>query len=381
MSTDVEAGDVRIGEGGLLRRFETLAHLTRLRWQLVAVLVVTWAPLVVDALVRTWTGRPVDPIVRDPVLHVQLLIATPVFLFLDQLFPRVCRAVLTQLTALELVPRGAMPRFVGILRSTNRLGDAAWPEVLLALFALALGIGVLLGLVPAGALGRGGPTSAAQVWYAITDLPLFQFLLWRSLWRWLIWVRLLAGLSRIALDLEPTHPDRRGGLGFLRVPSIGYCALLLFAIASVLCAQWSGRFALGATLATFKPLLLLFGTVGTLIAFGPLLLFSGQLRRLRREGTRALGELAMAYGRRFRWRWLARAEDRERFDSGDVEPLVNLAQAYQGAETIRSALFEARDVGVLLVATLLPTVPLMLASIPREEWVSLLQTLTGGRLM
>ncbi|MDQ3363809.1 MAG: hypothetical protein M3680_00050 [Myxococcota bacterium] len=100
---------------------------------------------------------------------------------------------------------------------------------------------------------------------------MFEFLLFRSLWRWAIWVRVLGGLARI--DLDPMHPDRRGGIAFLRLPSIGYCAMLLFTVASVLCAEWHDLAFFGVTLVSFAPLLVLFAAVGTLVAFGPLLLF------------------------------------------------------------------------------------------------------------
>src|SRR5690242_15256568 len=71
------------------------------------------------------------------------------------------------------------------------------------------------------------------------------------------WVRILFGLAWIPLDLVPTHPDRRAGISFLRLPSMGYCALLLFAVASTLCAEWGDRLALGASLSGFTPLLAL----------------------------------------------------------------------------------------------------------------------------
>src|SRR5690606_4354971 len=107
------------------------------------------------------------------------------------------------------------------------------PEALLVLFALGVGVAALGGHLPIRGLSRGelarGDLAPDQIWYALTDLPLFQFLLWRSVWRWAIWVGILVGCSRIELDLVPTHPDRCGGIRVLNLPSIGYCAMLLFA--------------------------------------------------------------------------------------------------------------------------------------------------------
>jgi hypothetical protein len=382
MTTRVETlGEFRIGEGGLLRRFETAARLTRLRWQIVWALAVTWVPVVVLGLLGTRVDGRIDPIVRDGAVHVRLLVAVPAFLFLDQVFPLACRSVLKQLTEQSFVPVMAKPRFDRLLQRATRLGDSAVPEVVLAVLAVCLGSGAFLGIVPARGVPRGGDLSHAQAWYALTAVPLFQFLLWRSLWRWALWARLLAGLSRIDLDLVAPHPDRRGGIGFLRLPSIGYCAMLLFAISSVLCAEWRPRFTIDATLMSFVPLLLLLAVLGMVIAFGPLLPFSLHLGRARRDGLIELGDLAADCGRRFRRRWLAGGERRDLLGSGDVSALADLAPVYrETVERLRFVLFDRRDVVLLLAATLSPVVLLMIASVPAEDWFAVVRLLLGGGL-
>jgi hypothetical protein len=199
-------------------------------------------------------------------------------------------------------------------------------------------------------------------------------LLWRSVWRWAVWVRVLCGLSRIRLELVPTHPDRTGGIRFLRLPSVGYCAVLLFAISSVLSAEWGTRFTLGATLASFKPLLLVFGGVAVCIAYGPLLLFAPQLWRARREGLREVGGLATHSGRLFRSAVLAPA----RVQATSVVELSSIEQTYR--ETVKQltlVLFDRFDLALLLLATLLPVVPVMLMHVPLEDWQEVLSLFSG----
>ena len=371
MADDQAVPDYRIGEGGLLRRFEVVAHLTRLRWQLIWLWGITWLPVMVLGLVL---GRA-EALFRDPAVHVRLLVAAPIFLILDQLFPAVCRYTLAQLLGQGFVPAVAQARVDRVLRSAARLADSLFPEALLALLGLALGVGVLSGVLPVSGLTYRTGLTPDQIWYALTDLPLFQFLLWRSVWRWAIWVRILAGLSLIRLDLVPTHPDRCGGIRFLRLPSVGYCAMLLFAISSVLCAEWGSRFTLGQTLASFKPLLLVFAAVGMLIAFGPLLLFVPQLTRARRHGMLEVGALATFSGRRFR---NALLYPQRPLESSQVQELASLEQTYR--ETVKElsvVLFDRHDLILLLVATLLPVIPVMLMHVPFEDWRELTDLLTG----
>jgi hypothetical protein len=291
------------------------------------------------------------------------------------LFPAICRYTLTQLHEQGFVPPAAEPRVDGLLRGAARLADSSIPEVLLALLGLGLGVATLLGVLPISGLTYRTVLSADQVWYALTDLPLFQFLLWRSVWRWAIWVRILAGLSRIRLLLVPTHPDRSGGIRFLKLPSVGYCAALLFAVSSVLCAEWGNRLTIGATLASFKPLLLVFASVATLIAFGPLLLFAPQLFYARRRGMLELGGVAADSGRAFR---KALRDPTLRLGRRSVHELASLEQTYR--ETVKQLsllLFDKQDMALLLLATLLPLVPVMLLHVPLEDWESVL-ALIGG---
>ena len=86
------------------------------------------------------------------------------------------------------------------------------------------GTGVALHLSPAG-------------WYfAAVSQFVYQFLLYISLWKWFLWAAFLFRLSRLDLQVVPTHPDRHGGLGFL-----GMSPLAIAPTAFVACA------AIGAT--------------------------------------------------------------------------------------------------------------------------------------
>jgi hypothetical protein len=348
--------------------------------QIAVVLGVTWLPVMVLGLVSTLRGH-YEPLLYSPSLHVRLLVAAPVFLFLDQLFPPVCQRMLKQLVAQRFVPDTACPRFERVVHSAKRMGDSPLPELVLAILCVALGIAAAFGMVPGSGLTTRSARSAAQLWYALTDWPLFQFLLWRALWRWLIWVRILVGLSRIPLELLPAHGDQRGGIAFLRIPSVGYCALLLFAVSSVLCVESRFRFTGGASLSAFLPLLLIFYLVGLVIALGPLLLFLPQLILARRRGLEQYSILSASYCRKFEEQWLRPGAPQSLVGAPDTAPLAELAMSFRDTvDKLYLLLVYRRDLYVLLAATLLPMVPIMLASVHGEEWNELLELFSGGVL-
>lgn len=358
---------------------EQAAHLTGVRRQIVAAVSLAWLPLLVLGSVAELRSGQLEPVIRNLSVHVRLLIATPVFLVLDHMFSRSCRAALSELVVESFVPPDAERRFERLVRITTRVADSAVPEVVLGAAAAATGLLATFGIVPLGGLARSAPATAAQLWYALVGWPVFQFLLWRSLWRWAVWAAILVGLSRLRLVLVPTHPDRRGGLSFLSQPSIGYCALLLFALSSVLCAEWGSRLTF-ESLKSFEPLVLAFAVAGTLIAFGPLLLFVPQLERARLAGLTRCGGAATEYGRRFERHGL-RPGDAAPSEDGSPVGLALAGDVFRkSVDPMLPILFDARGVVVLLVATLLPVLPVMLVHVPREDWSILLNVVTGGRI-
>lgn len=376
MQVAVEPCDVSLGEGGLMRRLESLCHLTQPPWQILTAVAVTWLPVVLLGMLNEHQLGFRIALLHDPGMHVRLLIATPVLLVLDNLFPRTCKFALADLLRHGVIPQTTRPRFEAMTRNARRLGDWWLPEILLVLAAIGISIASFLEIVPLSRLQAG--RSEAQIWYALVALPVFEFLLLRSLWRWLIWVYVLVSLARMDLDLEATHPDRRGGIWYLRMPSLNYGALLLFAMSSVLCAEWGNRFASVTTVMGFAPMLLSFALIGILVAFGPLLLFVPKLARAKREGLAHLGSIAAGAGRWFRDRWPDPATA-DVVTTDYIQSMASVVSTYRDTVApLNLLLVSKHDLLIVLAATLGPILPVMMVRIPREDWQALLGLFTGG---
>jgi hypothetical protein len=119
--------ECRLGEGGLLRRLEAACRLTRLRSQLVFAVLVTWLPMTLLSLLdQASTGVP-EPLFYDAAMHVRLLVAVPVLLVLDQLFPKVCRDVMELLTSQGFIAPSQCARFERLLARAVRTTDSMLP--------------------------------------------------------------------------------------------------------------------------------------------------------------------------------------------------------------------------------------------------------------
>jgi hypothetical protein len=366
----------QIGEGGALRWLEARCRLTRAGSQITVALALAWLPIAAGGLLHEMTTGQRVGLLHDATVHVRLLVCLPVLVFLDHLFPYECRHVLDQLAQDDYIVDADRERFAQIVRRTVRLGDRWLPEVVIALLVVGAGVGAMSGALPIRAVSAGVGPPFVDAWYAMIALPLCEFLLLRSLWRWAIWGKALWDLSRLRLDLESTHPDRHGGVAFLRKPSVTYCSLLLFASSSALAAEWSARFQF-VTAAAFLPLLFGLALAAMLIAFGPLLLFIPQVYRARRAGLVHLGRIAARNGRWFRKYWMDTGGG-ELLAHSDAEGLEATARVYRDTVKSISLLpFAKRDVLLVIVATLAPMVPLMLLRIPYGEWLAMLAVLKG----
>src|SRR5215510_11378850 len=113
----------------------------------------------------------------------------------------------------------------------------------------------------------------AGVWFGDVSLPLLQFLLLRWYYRLFIWARFLWQVSRLQLNLIPTHPDRAAGLGFLAHISHAFSPLLLAQGALVAGMIADRIFYAGAKLPQFKLDIAGLVVIAVFVVLGPLLVF------------------------------------------------------------------------------------------------------------
>jgi hypothetical protein len=279
----------------------------------------------------------------------------------------------------RLIPDSAMARYDAAIESVFRLRNSVLAEVLLIAFVYGVGILIIWRQFTsldaatwyATPSAGGSKLSLAGMWYGYVSLPVFQFLMCRWYFRLFIWSRFLWQVSRIDLDLVPTHPDRAGGLGFLSRTAYAF-GLLLLAHGALVAGQIANRiFYLGAELPDFKVEIAVVVVFLMCLVLGPLLVFSSQLARAKRTGNREYGILAQRYVREFDAKWLRGGAPAEEpfVGSADIQSLADLGNSYEVVRAMRIAPITRDAVVGLAAATLVPIVPLLLTMMPLEELV------------
>ena len=377
--------------GGPLFQLLRRAHLSDdalllVRQRVIVIVLLAWLPLLLLSALEgnLWGGSTVVPFLFDIEVHIRFLVALPLLILAEIVVHRRMRPLLQQFLERNLIPENAMTRFESAIASAFRLRNSVLAEVLL--IALVYGFGVLIVWRHYSALDTatwyatpsvaGSQLSLAGIWFGYVSLPIFQFLLCRWYFRLFIWAHFLWQVSRIELSLVPTHPDRLGGLSFVSGQVYAFTVLAV-AHGALLAGNLANRILfLGAALTQFKAEIAVMLIFLMCIILGPLLFFVPQLAQAKRTGSREYGVLAERYVREFDSKWLrgGAPAGEPLVGSSDIQSLADLGSSFQVVREMRIMPIKRDDVLRLVVATLLPIVPLALTMMSLEE---LLKTLFG----
>jgi hypothetical protein len=178
-------------------------------------------------------------------------------------------------------------------------------------------------------------------------------------------------VSRLELDLSPSHPDRAGGLGYLGTSAAAFAPLLL-AQSAVVSANVANRILQqGAHLRDFRIELGGALVLALLQVIGPLMVFAPRLLQAKRRGLREYGLLGDRYVKEFERKWLrgGAAPDEALVGSADIQSLADLNNSFDVVRGMRPFPFGKETLIQLAVVTALPALPLVLTVIPLEELV------------
>jgi hypothetical protein len=349
------------------------------RRRVFVLLSMTWLPLLALTAVegRAWGGITM-PFLRDAGVQAKLLIALPLLIGGEVLVHRRVPDTVKQFVDRRIVAGAARPAFDEAVESAVALSRSAAAEVLS--LACVLGIGIGLGgllsfAAPSGVTWYGEPAASPAVltlagwWYALISRPLFQFVLIRWYYRLFIWARFLWRVSRLDLNLIPTHPDRRAGLGFLSVVAYAFLPFLCAHGAILAGMIANGVVYTGASLATYQVELVAGPIVALLLVVGPEMVFSPRLWAAKRTALLEYGALAERYVREFEKKWLrgqTSASD-SLLGTADIQSLADLGNSLAVIERMRLIPLTRDTLAILAAATTLPLAALALTVISVSE--------------
>jgi hypothetical protein len=346
-------------------------------------ILVTWVPLL---LLASAAGHAIGhsvavPLLRDPVIYSRFLFVVPVLAIAEILVETSLGVQARHLLEAGIIPGHERPRFESAKTEVTQLRDSAIAQGVLLILAVAIPLATRL-VVRVGSgestwERAGTGTTMAGWWYALVSLPILVFLLLRWLWVFLLWAWFLFRVSRLDVELTPTHPDHVGGLGALGWGLASF-AIVLLAVSAVV----SGGLAYeivhrGSSLSELKYHVMVFAVLALVSIHAPLLAFSGRLARCRFRGLLNFGALIGRHDRAFDKKWIDRtdASPEGLLGSADVQSLAAIATVFEHVDRMQLIPFDKKALAVLIAAVLIPMIPLLGTAIPLTEIVSKLAEL------
>lgn len=352
-----------------------------------ALSLLAWLPLLALSYFDGYlTGGVPIPFLFDFGVHTRLLFAVPLMILIEIVVgPRLGGAA-ARFLELGLVKADERGRFETAVAEALRLRDSKLLEVAVLLLAylgsfLSLGVSFSFGTSTWDLLvtPTGPRLTLAGIWNAFAAIPLYQFLVYRSLVRLLSWARFLWNVARLDLQLVPTHPDRAGGLGFLG-GAHRPLGLLAVAVGSVLSGRYCSEILYGgASFQALKTSIVSFVVLMLILCLGPLVVFAPRLVATRRKGLIEYGALALRYTTDFDRKWLrgGAPPDEPLLGSGDIQSLADLGGSFERIEGMRPVPFGLKDVTALAAASAAPMLPVAATVMPIEELVKTILKILG----
>jgi hypothetical protein len=343
---------------------------------------VTWVPLLLlSALQGRAFGHEVPvSFVRDFSTYTRFLLAIPLLLLAENILaPRIAE------TAKHFIISGMIiekdyGQFDNIVERGLRARDSVLAELILALLAyvfttiafLSTAVHVdswyaLQGL-------SGGSLTLAGWWLVAFCAPLFQFLVLRWLWRLFLWFQFLSRVRGLEIQLFPTHPDEAAGLGFVGEAQ-RFFGVILFAVSIASSGVLANDIVYDKIpLQNFAPAIIAYVIMALIIVVGPLTVFTGTLLKTKRIGLHQYGTLATEYTGSFHKKWIQHQnpEHEPLLGSGDIQSLADLGNSYKIVEKMKPLPIDPRTVIHLVVASLLPMIPLLLTVMPLKDILKLI---------
>jgi hypothetical protein len=313
---------------------------------------------------------------RDIAAQTRFLLAVPLLVLADIPVGFRLREMVRQFLSSGLVQDHDRSKFEEMLVDAVAIRDSRLAEiVVVALSYVATFLNFARGQLQLGSTwytpDMTNHLSLAGYWYVLVAVPIFQFLIFRWVYRMFNWSLFLWKVSRLDLRLSAAHPDAAGGLGFLGKSLIPF-GTITFALSTVVSGAIASRIIFaGAHLQSFVAAYLALLVITLIIFAGPLVIFTPRLFQLKYRGMLRYGVLADRYTRLFEQKWVELGSlpeaDESVLGSSDIQSLADLGNTFELVRKMRVFPVEQSDFIALAIPAIVPALPLLTTVMPLSD--------------
>jgi hypothetical protein len=352
------------------------------------VLCLTWLPLAILSAIegKLYTGAGL-PFIRDIAIHGRILLGIPMLILIKPIVYNRIPRVLKYISDVLIEPEDRDRFFSGALRKAQKSTDALWSEIIILFSVIAFAISPAAELTSFIAEHQSSSWlidkingkdvfSMAGNFAQYVSKPVFQFLLVRWLWRYMVWIALLFRISNLKLNLKPTHPDGSGGTSIIFLAQRNFILFFVvcgMVISSVMINLFNDK------MVTFEAIKVeIFGYIifSIVLILFPLLFFTRKLIKTKYEGQLDLSEAGTNLSKRYEDEWVRPMGKEKRIAEETVDPSmqVDYSGVYIFLQGLRILPVRLGDIMIMFISLFIPFIPIFFIQF---SIVELLQKLMG----
>lgn len=332
-----------------------------------------WFPLFILSFLGGTAFRGVEvPFLFDIDVHVRFLVSLGLFIGTEVIANDCMQIMLSQFIDRDIITSHVRPKFDKIIKNAVKLSNSSIVEILLIVFVYAGGhyIWKQYGSISTSnwyvnVINEKPHLTLAGYWYTFISIPIFQFIACRWYYRMFIWYWFLWQVSRLPLQLNGLHPDRTGGLGFLKLGIAAFMAGLLAHTALLAGLIANHVFHSGQTMLDFKFEIIFILIFLLLLVLTPLMFFIVPLALTKRKSLVEYGTVASDFVNDFQSKWIEKEPVKNALlGSTDIQSLADLSNSFNVANEMRIVPFSRNTIVKIVFITALPLFPLLLTMFP-----------------
>jgi hypothetical protein len=158
----------------------------------------------------------------DPTVWANFFIAVGAFFLAEQQVEQRLREKLLQVLSAPIIAPTSLASAATLVNQAVSQRNSRTAEAVCLGLSILAALNVLRHLLVVDvsswavtASPAGNVITLSGWWTTLVSVPLFWFLALRGLWRHFVWSLLLRRIARLELRLVSTHPDGKGGIGFI----------------------------------------------------------------------------------------------------------------------------------------------------------------------
>jgi hypothetical protein len=339
-------------------------------------LTLTWIPLLVLNIIKSSALNPELQVafLADYVVWARFFIALPVLFVSERIIKLQVNNSLLHFVNSGIIAENNISEYESLLDKFDKIRDSKTAELIILIISYIIVLLIWkvndeIKFTSTWIFSDNKEISPAGYWYYFVSAPVFQFFLYRFIWKFLLWAAFLYKISKMKLNLLPTNPDLSAGLRFIGIVQVlfGLIGLAQSSVTSAQIAEWI--IITNSPLSDFYVTIAVNILIAAFLLLSPILLFITKLSKVKFKGIMDYGVVANKYVNSFDDRWVKGVNpgNEQLLGTGDIQSLADLFNSYQIVEKMRTIPIEMKQIIYVIIIVSLPFLPLITFEIPLKD--------------